>query len=322
MMWNVLPGLREVRAPLIAGYLLMLAGWFAVAPLLPAGGPDGGVLGSAVELHGAVSVFGTAAASAVAAYLIGSVSEGVFSFLWRRQQGFGGFLFRSPLSPRGEKTLREIADREAEAAARAIARGRGQSLAALIAERPDLSGVPTLAALIDAARRQLGNIYGDSRRLASELDANLTFATALSQQVEGEADLLATRLLGAEPEIFGAFDRLRSEAELRYAVAVPLFALSAVLAIRSCHPAWLAFIPAVVVLWFQGSTRARESRDLIFDTLLLGRVRSPTIERLREDLELFAGPEAEPGSEPESAAVRVPTWRARLAALIAPAPAA
>lgn len=311
MMFNVLPGLRELRAPLIAGYLLLIAGWFAVAPLLPQGEPHSGVLGSAVELHGAVSVIGTAAASAVVAYLLGSVSEGLFSFLWRRQQGYGGLLFRSPVSSRGEKALRNVADREAEGVAREIARAGNLTLAAAIAEPPDTDEVPTLAALIFAARRQLGNIYGDASHLAPERDAILTLSLAIYGEIEAEADLLATRLLGAEPEIFASFDRLRAEAELRYAVALPLVALASVLAIRECQPAWLAFLPAVLVLWRQGSTRARESRDLIFDTLLLGRVRSPTIERLHEDLELLRRAREQDADSRTG-------WRSRLASLIAP----
>ena len=40
MLANLLPGLRDLRAPLAAGYLWLAAGWLYLAPQLPASAND------------------------------------------------------------------------------------------------------------------------------------------------------------------------------------------------------------------------------------------------------------------------------------------
>jgi hypothetical protein len=72
---QVLPGLREIRGPLAAGYLWLLFGWLVFnASLKEAGGP----VGELVELGGEVSDATLAVAASFAAYLVGSLSEDGF----------------------------------------------------------------------------------------------------------------------------------------------------------------------------------------------------------------------------------------------------
>jgi hypothetical protein len=73
---NALPGFRDLRAPLVAGYCWLLFAWLVVEPHLPVREATG-LLDSLLDLSGAVGKVGTALAVSVAAYLIGSVSGSV-----------------------------------------------------------------------------------------------------------------------------------------------------------------------------------------------------------------------------------------------------
>ena len=83
MLASVLPGLRELRVPLSAGFLWLLALWFAIEPTLPAVDEASGPVASAYRLSGALSVIGLGAALAFAAYIVGSLSVFLFSRLLR-----------------------------------------------------------------------------------------------------------------------------------------------------------------------------------------------------------------------------------------------
>jgi hypothetical protein len=72
---SAIPGLREIRAPLVAGYIWLLSAWLVVQPKTPItahvlNGPAGLV----VQLAHVVGPVATAAAVSVAAYLVGAVS--------------------------------------------------------------------------------------------------------------------------------------------------------------------------------------------------------------------------------------------------------
>lgn len=80
---SVLPGLRELRAPLAAGYLWLLAAWLTAEPYLPSRSEATGLLKAMLELEDAISAVGVAAVLSFAAYLVGSISETVFGVLQR-----------------------------------------------------------------------------------------------------------------------------------------------------------------------------------------------------------------------------------------------
>ena len=75
MLSELLPGLRELRSALAAGYLWLIFAWLLFhAEVDDAGGP----LGDLVDLGGDVSDIGLATAASFAAYLVGSLSEDIF----------------------------------------------------------------------------------------------------------------------------------------------------------------------------------------------------------------------------------------------------
>ena len=75
MLAGILPGLRDVRAPLAAGYLWLCFGWLIVSDDVATAE---GVVGRVVELGGVVTDAALAVAASFAAYLIGSLSEDFF----------------------------------------------------------------------------------------------------------------------------------------------------------------------------------------------------------------------------------------------------
>jgi hypothetical protein len=83
---NLLPGLRDLRAPLSAGFIWLVVIYLAVAPL-PAD-PDG-VVGSVDDLRKELGPVAQAAALALVAYILGSFAQAIVSIvagalgLWR-----------------------------------------------------------------------------------------------------------------------------------------------------------------------------------------------------------------------------------------------
>jgi hypothetical protein len=78
-MWNLLasaiPGVRDLRAPLVAGYLWLLVAWLALDPSTPlAQHTDPGVARSLVDLAETVGPAATAAGVSVVAYVVGALS--------------------------------------------------------------------------------------------------------------------------------------------------------------------------------------------------------------------------------------------------------
>lgn len=70
---SILPGLREIRGPVVAGYLWLLLLWLLLDPQTPS--PDeGGLYAQLVSLSEDIGPIGQAVAASVAAYLLGSVS--------------------------------------------------------------------------------------------------------------------------------------------------------------------------------------------------------------------------------------------------------
>jgi hypothetical protein len=78
MLANLLPGLRDLRAPLSAGYLWLAAGWLYFAPQLPASMNEAeGVLKDIYRVVNASDPLALAAGVAFVAYMIGILSTGL-----------------------------------------------------------------------------------------------------------------------------------------------------------------------------------------------------------------------------------------------------
>jgi hypothetical protein len=80
MLMNLLPGLRDLRAPLSAGYLWLAAGWLYFAPQLPASVDEAqGVLKDIYRVVHASDPIAVAAGLTFLAYMLGILSTGLLS---------------------------------------------------------------------------------------------------------------------------------------------------------------------------------------------------------------------------------------------------
>ena len=85
MLGNVLPGLRELRAPLAAGYLWLLFAWMVWGDTLPTKDENkGDALDRLYQLEPVISSIGLAVVASVAAYVLGSIVIDVQTAIGRR----------------------------------------------------------------------------------------------------------------------------------------------------------------------------------------------------------------------------------------------
>lgn len=344
---NLVPGLRDLRAPLAAGYLWLAVGWLVFGDRLRSSAVHGhGLVHSVYELHGAVSLFGVGVAVTFTAYLVGSVAEAFGAVLgttaragFERGRRFAAVegkvideqiraarltfeqnsmkLMRAYLnalerllSPRGN--IEMPTPRAFEVLGRTLGRYayilflvivlpflltvlliRGVTGALLALDSLRKARARTTAALRVVVRDAIHDTAGANRLDALEVigrelqlpqgerqDESIVIAVAV-ETMRSELDLVAMRLVGKEDQLFAMFDRMRAEAEFRFAVVPSLAALVGVVAVKEHSAIWLIALITVAGLLWQGVTKRAESRDLIADSLRLGRVHSPFIERVK-----------------------------------------
>jgi hypothetical protein len=83
MLASLLPGLRDLRAPLAAGALWLLFGWLVLEPRYAEWDKTDTPLGAVISLRDTLTPVAFAAVASFVAYLIGSISETLYSQLPR-----------------------------------------------------------------------------------------------------------------------------------------------------------------------------------------------------------------------------------------------
>jgi hypothetical protein len=101
---QLLPGLRDIRGPLIAGYLWLFTSWLLFADLLPKRG-DADVYAHAFEAGNALGRVGLLAAISVGAYLFGSLIQAVPGWIAYNCQRLARFLRESFFSDMTNRRL-------------------------------------------------------------------------------------------------------------------------------------------------------------------------------------------------------------------------
>jgi hypothetical protein len=246
---NALPGFRDLRGPVIAGYVWLLFVWLIVRPDLDTR-PSTLVGGALWDLGHQIGRLGVVIAVSVAAYLIGSISQEI------------------------SRVLRGAWNR----VARAVGQVREVSVGI------EIAGMITLAEpefhnqqILDDERRATAILYDHEDRLGdnfSEVQFQVNRRTRQARtEAQRELTLPATLLVGEQEQLFAEVDRLRAEGELRFAVVPPLFALLILLTTMQSS-FWLLGIPAVVVLFSQGILRETDSRKVIADAIDRGLIES------------------------------------------------
>ena len=119
-----------------------------------------------------------------------------------------------------------------------------------------------------------------------------SLAYFLTQEVAGqvaeEMPLVATRLLGKETDLFHEFDRQRGESNFRLVIIPPLLLLVIVLALK-VNVALLLLLVSVPLFYWQGVRFRQQASDVLIDSLVVGRVEAPAIEKLERASERALG---------------------------------
>ncbi len=300
MLTSLLPGLRELRAPLAAGYIWLLAWWLAFEPRLADRAEATDLLQSLYRLDDALSGFGLAAVASFVAYLAGSLSMTLFSGalkgLFRRKVALADET--SGLDPLSDQALRALGRLARET------RERMESALALSDTRPGelvdeqrgyLSrphpaiAPPGFHSRRARIRRRLRGVPRGtvlhSGTTTPDPDA-VTDARLLRAAVDDLPQVLQMRLLGRDPDLYAAVDRHRAEVEFRLAVIPPVLALAGVALTRlSPWYAVLAVVMGVVAaagLFWDGLNRQREANGILAHALSDRRVNAPSLEGLEK----------------------------------------
>jgi hypothetical protein len=288
---GLVPGLRELRAPLSAGFLWLLALWILFEPSLARAEPTG-IVGSLLKLKEELSPVGLVAALTFAAYLAGSLSEAVFSpyFFLMSGRPLGGVSVRTFKAVSSPALASMRLTREGNAALREAVRirvlellepGTGRGLELLDGDRLEGWARAHAGRLSNALLHALQDAREESHsREAHEERVERILCEVLEWSVAEEEEQLRTRLFGDQPELFSKVDRLRAEGEFRKAIGPALVALGVTLAVQGAWWAAFLFTAAAVLLVRQGLKRDAESNAALIEAVRGRKVQSPALEAL------------------------------------------
>jgi len=281
---SVLPGLRELRAPLSAGFLWLLALWFGVEPSLPVAKDASGAVASAYRLSGVLSVIGLAAALTFAAYIVGSLSVFLFSSLLRSGMSTSLVTRRGrfdALTSRSRRSLRLIGSDSREKLGDALGLSR-VTVADLVQEASVAAGGFSVEELESFGPSKIfSEGPGGPPPEAPEIVAERLIKERIVADLR---DILDVRLLGRDPELYSRLDRGEAEVSFRLAVVPPVLALAVVLGIRLSPPTSLLVIfvglTSAAGLVLDAVRQQRQCYELVLALLADGRLTSPSIDRL------------------------------------------
>lgn len=242
---SALPGFREIRAPLVAGYLWLLLVWIVVAPDVPlAHHLETHGLGAIADLTDLAGPIATAAAVGVLAYVLGMVSRPIATALAELAR-----LALSPTPLRIKEPLKEseLPGRPADE----VRRPWTESAVGLYPVAGTINGLEVDNVWQDANDHERQRLIRIAEQCADEVD----------RSVELPASLLLASQTGAI-QTFGEVDRLVAEAEFRVLVAPPILALAVTLA-ATANITWLLLALATPVLVVQGLTRRQDARRIM-----------------------------------------------------------
>jgi len=283
---QLLPGFRVVRAPLISGYLWLMVAWLLFRDDLPKSG-ESEVYGRAADLAEAIGPVALAVAASVAAYLIGSLIKAALvrlgdSLVVLKRNHFKrgwtaapkeiillGAVGKAPLfspanidwfdgdekaksrlkslvdaelGPSVDKLEESIATTTKKVATDQKIRGRREdpSLELALQSEAKVESEPTVSGFV---------VLRSKGRLVHKLSEQpgLPIFSA-DRDIFEERAAIKTLLMETTQQAGSEVERLYSEAELRFYVALPLAALLILLWAESGDWAWIFLLAAPIGL--------------------------------------------------------------------------
>jgi hypothetical protein len=277
MLANVMPGLRELRAPLAAGYLWLLWGWLAFGARVPRTKDEAPEpLHRLYELEPVISDLGLAVVASVAAYVLGSIVVDVqaqFTVIPRWLDATTIFSLAPAASrpvlvtPAGRRILDSIFEQSHSTQRQSQESTHPQQLAL-----SQVSGVPPAPPRPRTVNRE----------------------EALRIWLSRNREVLKTRLLDLSTELHSEVDRPDAEATFRMALWPPLAALTLYPLAAQVSGWWLgALVIPALLAWQWISLRRQATESLVAATAARPELQEMFVEgveqtRQREETRLTA----------------------------------
>jgi hypothetical protein len=235
MLANLLPGLRDVRAPLSAGCIWLLTLWLVLGDRVPTRQQADGVWASLYRLGDLIGPAGVLASGSFLAYLIGAMLA-VRVVTVNAQE--------APKSARFWDAKTIITPRVSRLAFNDLVSFL-QDQGRVPAPQPDVNGTG-----------------GPQRTRGERLVVSLA-----ARDILGETRQLRTKLLIANYDLFNEYDRAVGEAEFRKNVAYALVGLTAALSWLQ-SPWWALMLVISVRLYIAGVGSERAANDVIIQAVV------------------------------------------------------
>jgi hypothetical protein len=313
MLANLLPGFRDLRAPLAAGYLWLAAIWVWFAHVLPSSPNEAtGFLKRVYELAGAAGRPAIGIALSFTAYLLGVLMTeivgrilqfpiiilhrlGKYLMYYARRGGAAiaevlpGILFFFP-SLRGSRLrLNPVTDEVHEIIINELD-SKYQDDEAFRAQVRDHLTEPFVENLSGKILFGPSN-RDDILRMASEqsyirrdLMAAVIDTYEHTFEVNNDLGYVPARIIEEKPKIFERYDQLRSEGEFRIAVSFPIAILIiALMRQTGLHIVLgLLFICAAALLWLQGGRKHTAATLQLTQAIRTNPADSPPLDRMKK----------------------------------------
>ncbi|GIH48705.1 hypothetical protein SAMN05421833_12035 [Microbispora rosea] len=259
MLANLLPGIREIRAPISAGYIWLFFAWLIWARHLPEPAHAAGLLVDVYRLADSMGESGVGIGLSFLAYMIGIISTSIS----RRINGFlsifiGGkasrVTLRSILRSRGLVTYQETY----QFGLRGILPIRIANGVKLMASMLSPSTPPRMRAIWEFMR-ELSNDIGQ----------------------------IPVRLIGHDQELYNAYDRTNSEAEFRTGCAFPLGAVAVGVYLQVNAAAGITIALVALSILISGIKREGEASLFLLLTVTSGRMDSSILENAKDIIDRY-----------------------------------
>jgi hypothetical protein len=282
-----IPGLREIRAPLVAGYLWILAAWLLIDPSLPLRESTDDPVRSLVELADLLGPVGTAAAISVAAYLVGASWLSLTALFRRREELFaGGSVDSYAWYLRDDDAGRQVRRLEDKGAGRdqrwepvtsktlaEAAQGDATIDSSVYAWVLDPLPGPMIPSTTTEQLQRLWPCLNTKRK--QEL---IDRVNGMVWRWAEEFHLDPTLLITGADRAFSEVSRRKAEAEFRIGAVGPLTAVFALLAIQDHSAWWLLGLVVCAFLFAEGMNLLTETQRLIWNAMSQGQAPSPAVQ--------------------------------------------
>lgn len=271
MISQLLPGFRDFRTPLVVGSLWLILIWLTFGMPIPDKESKTGIMGLVNSLGNYFPAAALAAVVSFMAYVVGiTLVLDSRSVNWMVEKV-------------NSLRIRRLINRQInqDISVRRIDRfDVAQSRKKMMSSRQ----------MIKLVNDNMDLVYGQESKSAFDTDRLMS---ELIRGIDGEVPLLGSKLLEKNKELYEIFDRLRSEADFRFGISLPLLLISVERSIVFFASGELITSIAVLVLGVltfmflvaRGWNKLKESTETVLSMVNIGVIRSDVIDNLRFAIE-------------------------------------